>query len=187
MREEGGPITHVLRNPIGLRDTTPRNPAAADDIWLYSAVVLTASRLGEGLAGLYSQRLPRARYTAWKKIVICRDEEGERRDSNPRPPGPQPAPTGTSEAYTSLSGDLRCVLSRFDQMVTCPADAARILRSPDRCSGAVAGRRVPSAGTLGGAAFAPTSQPSCRCRSRREMAPRAGLSPGPRSIGPGAG
>jgi len=28
-----------------------------------------------------------------------------RRDSNPRPPGPQPAPTGTSEAHTALSGD----------------------------------------------------------------------------------
>ena|SRR5829696_8527140 len=25
----------ALRNPIGLRDTTPRNPAAADAIWLY--------------------------------------------------------------------------------------------------------------------------------------------------------
>ena len=30
------------------------------------------------------------RCTAARNIVICRDEEGERRDSNPRPPRPQP-------------------------------------------------------------------------------------------------
>ena len=38
----------------------------------------------------------------------CRDEEGERRDSNPGPPGPQPAPTGTPEAHSALSADLSC-------------------------------------------------------------------------------
>jgi hypothetical protein len=32
----------------GLRDTTPRNPAAADDIWLYNAVDVTATWLAGG-------------------------------------------------------------------------------------------------------------------------------------------
>jgi hypothetical protein len=41
---------------------------------------------------LFSEEM-RKRSTGPRKIVICRDEEGERRDSNPRPPGPQPTQT----------------------------------------------------------------------------------------------
>jgi hypothetical protein len=94
----------ILRNPTGLRDATPCIPEAADEIWLYNAVDVTATWLAEGFGSSeFSPRLPRARSTDRQKIVICSDEEGERRDSNPRPPGPQPAPTGTSQA---LSGAL---------------------------------------------------------------------------------
>src|SRR5687767_1099467 len=67
-----------------------------------------------------SPRLPRLRSTGTRKTVICRDEEGERRDSNPRPPGPQPAPTGTSEAYTALSGDPSCSVA-----LTCSRNCPR--------------------------------------------------------------
>ena len=85
------------------------HPGGHRGIWLYSAVDVTATWLTKGFGSPErSPRVPRARSTVIQKIVICRDEEGERRDSNPRPPGPQPAPTGTSEAYTALSGDLSC-------------------------------------------------------------------------------
>ena len=41
-----------------------------------------------------------------RKIAICRAEEGERRDSTPRPPGPQPEKTRRIEPYSACSGDL---------------------------------------------------------------------------------
>ena len=46
-----------------------------------------------------------------------RDLQGERGDSNPRPPGPQPALTSTSQAYTALSGDLSCSESSWPSAV----------------------------------------------------------------------
>ena len=99
-----------LRNLSGLRDTTPCIPEAADANLALPRV--PRDRISGTLRGLaapsFSPRLPRARSTASRKIVICRYEQGERRDSNPRPPGPQPAPTGTSKAYSALSGDPSC-------------------------------------------------------------------------------
>src|SRR5215207_6368944 len=52
---------------------------------------MTVKRLvkGFGSPGMFP-RLPRARSTVSQNIAICREKEGERRDSNPRPPGPQP-------------------------------------------------------------------------------------------------
>jgi hypothetical protein len=51
---------------------------------------MTANRLVKGFGSPNFPALPRARSTAAQKIAICRSKEGERRDSNPRPPGPQP-------------------------------------------------------------------------------------------------
>jgi hypothetical protein len=86
-------------NPGGLRDTHPRNPAATPVIWLYSAVAEIAV-VPESCCETrkLSPPLSPRRSTAAQKIAISRDFRGERRDSNPRPPGPQPG--DGSSAFT---------------------------------------------------------------------------------------
>ena len=100
----------LLRNSAasGIRPHATRRPPRLD-LALQRGRVDRATRLHKGFGSPeFSQRLPRGRSTSLKKIAICRDEEGERRDSNPRPPGPQPAPTGASQAHPALSGDPSC-------------------------------------------------------------------------------
>ena len=91
-------LLRTLARSRGLGDTTPCIPEATAEIWLYSVVDVTATPTRRGFGSPeFSPRLPRTRTTATQKFAICRDEEGERRDSNPRPPGPQPGSDSTCD------------------------------------------------------------------------------------------
>jgi hypothetical protein len=75
----------------GLRDTTPRNPAAADDIWLYNAVDVTATWLAGGFGSPepppFSPRRSTTRrrtFCAGKRGVSDETRTRDRRDHNPQ-------------------------------------------------------------------------------------------------------
>ena len=81
---------------------------------------------------------------------------GERRNSNSRPPGPRPAPTGTSEPYLALSGDLSCSQFVWPSAVRGAREIARrdapLSRSHFRGEGKV--RAGPLSDGIPGATFA---------------------------------
>ena len=78
----------LLRNPAGLRDTTPCIPEATDRHLALRGVDVTATRLAKAVwqARILSAFAPRSIYRHTEDRD-CRGKEGERRDSNPRPPG----------------------------------------------------------------------------------------------------
>jgi hypothetical protein len=74
----------------GLRDTDLRNPAATVESWLYSAVGATAVVPAKAAGRRNCPPVVPAPIPHYTEDRDLQGEEGERRDSNPRPPGPQP-------------------------------------------------------------------------------------------------